>query len=266
MEQYFYNVNSFAIAAIMIFISLLILYFGYWLGRKKSSVFTDPMKAQITTSQTAFLGLFSFLMAFSFGAALHHFDNRSEAMMEEASAIGTTYLRAQMLPESVKNDTLNLLKSYIDIRVQTVQIPINNAFERDPLLKEASLIRIKLWNLTLKALEKDDRVATTGLYIQALNELMDSYDKRDEAINWNIPTVVLLSLTFALALWAWSVGYSSAIGSHMPSRIVIAFMISVVIMMSIIIDLDRPRRGLIQVSQKNMMDLKNEIELFQAEH
>jgi hypothetical protein len=259
MNDFFYDLNSFVIAAMLLMAVLLAVYAGFRLGVKRKSSYTDSMKAQLSTIQAAFLGLFSFLLAFSFGNALHHFDSRHEAMKEEANAIGTTYLRAHALPDTVKAETLATLQKYVDVRVQSGAMGLHRTSQRDTLLEEASHLRTKLWELAMKSVKDDDRVTTTGLYLQTLNDLIDSFGTRDEALHRNIPVEVILSLMMALILWAGSIGYSSAISDCRPSRIAIGFMIAVVILMALVIDLDRPRRGLIQVSQKNMLDLQEEM-------
>ena len=207
--------------------ALSAVYAGFRFGIRQSSLFTDAMKAQATTIQTAFLALFSFLMAFSFGSALHHFDSRNEAMKEEANAIGTTYLRAHALPDSVRVETLMTLQKYLDVRVQEEAISLNKTEQRDSLLQDASHLRTRLWELAMKSVKDDDRITTTGLYIQTLNNLIDSYGTRDEALNRSIPDALIFSLMIALIFWAGSIGYTSAVFNFRPTGIAIGFIISI---------------------------------------
>jgi hypothetical protein len=253
------SVNNFAIAAMLFMAMLSAVYAGFWFGTKRKSIHTDAMKSQIVNIQNAFLGLLSFLLAFSFGTALHHFDSRHEAMKEEANAIGTTYLRAHALPDLVRSETLSTLRKYVDLRVQAGSISLNSTPQREPLLQEAGRLRTDLWVLAMKSVKADDRVTTTGLYIQTLNNLIDSYGTRDEVLNRSIPDVVIFSFMVAMILWAGSVGYVSGISGFRPTWVAVAFMAAVVLLLSVVLDLDRPRRGLIQVSQQNMLDLQVEI-------
>ena len=111
----------------------------------------------------------------------------------------------------------------------------------------------------MKSVKDDDRITTTGLYVQALNDLIDSYGTRDEILNRHVPEVVILLLLITIVLAGSILGYTSGVAGHRPTMAVACFMVIVVILVSMIMDLDRPRRGLIQVSQKNMLDLQEEV-------
>lgn len=259
MNEILYGVNIILIAATLLVIVPLAIYGGYQLGLKRQALYSDPMKSQVASIQGSLLGLLSLLLGFTFSIASQHFDKRSEAMKEEANAIGTTYLRAHSLPDTVKNETLGMLKKYVDVRVQAGENSVVNTLYRESLLQEASELRVKLWDLAMKSVRDDDRVATSGLYIQALGDLIDAFGTRDEALNRHIPEVINFLLIIAIILSGCSIGYTSALSNHRPSVVAIGFMIVVVILTSMLMDLDRPKRGVIQVSQKNMLDLQKEI-------
>lgn len=259
MSEILYGINTLLIAATLIVIMSLTIYSSYRLGLKKKVLCSEPMKSQMTSIQGSLLGLLSLLLGFTFSIALHHFDKRGEAMKEEANAIGTTYLRAYSLPDTVRNETLTTLEKYVDARIQAGKISVVDTLHREPLLQEASELRIKLWDLAIKSAKEDDRITTTGLYIQALNDLIDSFGTRDEALNKHIPEVIIFLLIITIILSGASIGYTSALSNHRPSASAVGFMVIVVILMSMLMDLDRPRRGDIQISQKNMLDLQKEI-------
>ena len=69
----------------------------------------------------ATLGLLAFLLAFTFGMAASRYDTRKQLVLEEANAIGTAYLRAEMLPEPQRSDIRNLLREYAGLRVAGCQ-------------------------------------------------------------------------------------------------------------------------------------------------
>ncbi|MGH8497838.1 MAG: hypothetical protein ACRERV_03380 [Methylococcales bacterium] len=259
MTDAFFGINSALIAVLLAVIVLLALDRGYRFGLEKQVISHEPIKTQVITIQGSLLGLISLLLGFAFSVALHHFDKRSEAVRLEANAIGTTYLRAQSLPEAVRNETLTTLGRYVDVRVQSSQMSINNEALQEPLLREASQLRVKLWDLAMKSLEVDDRITTTGLYIQTLNHLIDSYGTRDETLNRHVPGLVLFLLLIIIILASGIFGYTSGVEGHRPTMAVMGLMVIFIIVLSMIMDLDRPRRGFIQVSQKNMLDLQEEI-------
>jgi hypothetical protein len=261
MKELIYDISIASIALMLFVLVMLAVYGSYWLGIKKHLLNSEPMKSQVTNIQGALLGLLALLLGFTFSIASHHFDERSEAMKEEANAIGTTYLRAQALPESVRQETLDTLKSYVETRIQESGISLDKEAEIQPLLQEAGKLRAKLWRLAMQAVKDDDRVTTTGLYIQTLNSLIDTYGTRDEALNRHIPEEVNILLGIAIVLSGLSIGYTSALYNHRPSVAALVFMAAVIILTCMIMDMDRPRRGFILVSQKNMLDLREDINL-----
>jgi uncharacterized membrane protein (Fun14 family) len=97
---------------------------------------------------------------------------------------------------------------------------------------------------------------TSGLFIQALNELIDSLGRRDAAVHRHVPEAVLLLLYGTFLMAGGIVGYACGVGDHRPSFASYVMVVLIVVLVFIIVDLDRPRRGLIQVSQKSLLDLQ----------
>lgn len=259
MTHAFYAIDSLLIAAGLLIFVVAAMATGNWLGRREQASSSEPMKSQYTAVEGSLLGLVSLLLGFSFSISLHHHDSRTEAMLEEANAIGTTFLRAGALPDSVRNETLTTLEKYVDLRVEAGRNSVADDATRAPLLQEAAQLRAKLWDLAMQALKDDDRVTTTGLYIQALNDLVDAYGTRDEIIHRRLPDVSVFLLLLTVVLAAGMLGYTSGVAGHRPSLAAAGFMVMLVIVLTMILDQDRPRRGFVQVNQKNMLELQDEI-------
>jgi hypothetical protein len=251
-------INYFTSISLIVSI-ILCLYIGHKVGIKQSRLYSDQKKSHLLTIQTSVLGLISFLLGFTFSISIHHFDERSLAMKEEANAIGTTYLRAYALPETTKEQTLSTLRKYTDVRIKTAALPVTDTQTREPLLVEANMLRTKLWDLSMTSVKADDRITTSGLYVQALNNLIDSYGTRDEAIARHIPPLIMLLLVIAIIFSASLIGYTSGISMHRPSKIAVLYLSAVVMLTYVLIDLDKPRQGIIKVSQKNMLDLQSDM-------
>ena len=123
----------------------------------------------------------------------------------------------------------------------------------------AARSHLELWRLAVKAADIDPRPVTTGLFIQALNEVIDTYGKRQAALQEHVPETVLV-LLFAVFIIAGSVlGYSSGLEGKRPFLAMVSMAGLIVLVIFIIIDLDRPRRGLIQVGQTSMLDVQASI-------
>src|SRR3954452_10046475 len=88
---------------------------GYLLGNRLRS--EEAKKAPVGELVGAMLTLASLLLAFTFGWAQSHFDARRDLVLNEANAIGTTWLRARMLPEPNRSQTRKLLREYLEVRL-----------------------------------------------------------------------------------------------------------------------------------------------------
>src|ERR1700752_1969178 len=105
---------------VILMVVLLSVEFGYRLGKYRRSRREDEKEAPLGTMVGATLGLLAFILAFTFGLAASRFDNRRQLVLDEANAIGTTYLRAGMLPEHGQQFR-DLLRAYVAARLDALQ-------------------------------------------------------------------------------------------------------------------------------------------------
>jgi hypothetical protein len=193
--------------------------------------------------------------------ALSRFEARRDAVLNEANAIGTTALRARLLPEPHRTESLKLLREYVKIRLDITERPLSET-EVKAAIDRSNAIQETLWQQAKAMAAKDSGMVPTGLFIQTLNEMIDNQGKRLAAFRNRVPNIVLLSL-FGLA--AMAVGFSGYASGLDPRRTrlpvyVMGLLISVVIIL--ILDLDRPSSGFIKVSQQPMIDTADSIAAF----
>jgi hypothetical protein len=259
MNEYLYAVNSLLIAVILFLSMLLVIELGYRIGKKRSAQVTQDAKSHVSAIQSSIIGILALLLGFTFSLSLQRFDERSEAVVLEANAIGTTYLRAQMLPEAVRKEMLLLLRDYVDLRVQASHVTLAETITRQMLLAQAADKQTQIWRLAKQAVNIDPSPTITGLFIQSLNEMIDQFGARDAALNRHVPEVVLILLYCTFLIAGGIVGFSAGESNHRPSMVSYLMVALIVILVYIILDLDRPRRGLIEVSQKPLTDLQQTI-------
>jgi hypothetical protein len=175
-------------------------------------------------------------------------------VVEESNAIGTTYLRAQLLPEPEKTEISRLLRQYVDVRLEGAR----TGKLQDAITKSEDL-HDQLWLQAVAAGKKTPQPFPTGLFIQSLNEVIDIHSKRLRAAQDHVPESILL-LLFTVAIFGMgAIGYGCGLanGHFIISRLAMAVLIAVV--MLAIIDLDQPGRGFIRVSQQSMISLRGNI-------
>src|SRR5215831_995347 len=109
-----------ALFIVILLVVLLSVEFGYRLGKYRRGRREEEKEAPLGTMVGATLGLFAFILAFTFGLAATRFDAGRQVLLDEANAIGTTYLRAGMLPEQ-REEIRTLLRNYVDTRLKAVR-------------------------------------------------------------------------------------------------------------------------------------------------
>ncbi|HSG64569.1 MAG TPA: hypothetical protein VLD39_06195 [Gammaproteobacteria bacterium] len=256
MREIMYDHSSFLIVTILFVVLLAAVELGYRIGWPLANGSSKSMKNQILTIQGSLLGVLALLLGFTFSLALQRYDARSQAVVSEANAIGTAILRSELLPPSVRAETRELLGRYLDSRVDAGVISLDLADDRRSAMAASNQLLSSIWQLAARAAAEDPNPVSTGLYIQSLNELIDSFGVRDAALNRHVPELVLFLLFGTFTLTACLVGYASGLSGHRASFPTYIMLTLIVFLVFLIIDLDRPRRGLISVSQQPMLDLQ----------
>jgi hypothetical protein len=235
-------------------IGCAIVFSGSELGwRLGTRIKGHGASSNISALEQSLLGLLALMVGFTFLMSLTRFEARREAVLNEANAIGTAALRARLLPEPHRTESLKLLREYAQIRID--YIPTGKSFAELPIVVDRSNnIQEALWQQVRAVSAKDNNLVPTGLFIQALNELIDDQAKRLSALRNDIPEVVLLSLFGIAAVACGFAGFASGIDPLRTRAPVFITAVLVCIVMFVILDLDRPNRGFITISQQPMLD------------
>jgi hypothetical protein len=228
---------------------------GRFLGMRWARQRPDTAAPDLTTLESAGLGLLALLIGFSFVMALTRFDARLRGVLDEANAISTTELRARLLPEPQATEARKLLGDYIRVRIDLIRSP-GDAASFDQAVQRSTQLQADLWQCAVAATAADPRAVSTGLFVNSLNEMIDLQEIRLAAGRNRVPPAVLVLLDgvaiVAIALSSYVGGLAGRWG-RIP-HLIIAVMIGTVIAM--VYDIDRSRSGLITVSQQTMLNLE----------
>lgn len=255
-----YDVSSFGIAAILFISMIAAIEFGFRIGRTLQGRSDSAQQSNTGTIQGSLLGILALLLGFTFSIALTRHDARSSAVVDEANAIGTAWLRAELLPEADRALARELLLAYTDLRVEAGTMTLVQDEERKQLIARSHAAASQLWRLAAGAAERDPNPVTTGLFLQSLNEMIDAFGRRDAALNRHVPEMVLFLLFGTFLMTGSVVGFTAGLGGHRAAFVTYIMVGLIVVLVFIIIDLDRPRRGLIQVSQQGLVELQQSME------
>jgi hypothetical protein len=200
------------------------------------------------------LALVGLILAFGMTLAIGRYDSRRVAVIDDANAIGTTYLRAQTLAEPTRSRSLLLLKRYADASLKlSHEVPTTAGFRRT--LAEEDAIQRQLWGLAGDALDAAPNASAPRLYVQSLNDMIDQQTVRVAALNNRIPSAVLglevLGAAIAFGLLAL---YTSMHGGGFTTVILAGALVTLLLL--VIFDLDRPTRGVIRISDAPLVALR----------
>jgi hypothetical protein len=232
---------------------LLAVEGGFRLGQYRQRRLEHETETPVGAMVAAMLALLGFLLAFTFGLAASRYDAKRQVLLEEANAIGTTYLRAEMLPEPQRAESRKLLREYVEVRLQAAQ-----PGQAEQALGRSEELHGLLWAQAVAVAEKDPKSIVIGLFIQALNEVIDLHSKHVMvALRSRIPVSIWGALYFVTILAMAGMGYHAGLTGKSRSLISIALVLTFSGVIWLIADIDRPQEGLLQVSQQAMIDLRN---------
>ena len=200
------------------------------------------------------LGFLALLMAFSFSMALDRYEERRHLVIQEANAIGTAYLRTQLLDEPHRGRLSGLLVAYTDNRI-ALGTGDHAGLDRQLAINDRLLTEI--WAAVTAARESANTHGITTAVLITFNEVIDLDTERKVARQVRVPAPVLLLLYWFLVMTAAVVGY---VLDERRARLG-AFVLFVLLSMyvSIIADLNRPASGNIKESQEPMLMLRQSL-------
>ncbi len=232
--------------SIALFVGMLLcLEAGYRIGRyaarrtASSHEGTGPIEAAVF----ALLGL---LLGFTFANGISHLDQRRELIVREANAVGTAYLRLDLLPANQQAEMRRLFREYLDARLRVYE-RLPNLSSADQELAHAAQLQQDMWTKTVAAERNDPTQHVARLLLPSLNDMIDVTTSRTIALHTHLPSLIFgLSISVAL-LSGLLAGYDMA---KRPGRSWLHMMLYAgVIALTIytVLDLDNPRAGLIRL-------------------
>jgi hypothetical protein len=209
--------------------------------------------------QAALLGLVALILAFGLTMAVGRYDARRAAVVQEANAIGTTYLRAQTLREPIRTRSLEQLVQYTDSTILLSESVPGSGAAHDAIADGQRLQR-SLWRLAGQALAGSPTDSAPRLYVETLNEMIDMQTVHVSALNNRVPTAVLaVEIVGAAAALGLLALYLAILARGVLSVVLAAAFVSVLLLITF--DLDRPVRGVVRVSDTPLVDLRASMEL-----
>ena len=232
-------------------LGLLSVELGFWSGKYWKERHPEEQESQIGPMIAATLGLWAFLLAFIVSNATNRFDARRALVVDEANAIGTTYLRAGYLAEPYASESRKLLRDYASQRLGLAELDTYTASR-----KSSEDIQGRLWALAQQVAVTQPPNPVIAIYINSLNETIDLHTKRITALTvGRIPFTIYAGMYMVAVLGLLMLGFQSGITGTRDLIVTIVLIMIFSGIMLLIIDLDRPWGGLLRISTQPIQDL-----------
>jgi hypothetical protein len=256
LDAFFYSVNLVVVFVVAIVLIMGTSEAGEWFGLRSRRAKVAGMGATGTLAGAA-LGLLALLIAFSFSIALSRYDGRREAVNDEANAIGTAANYAAMLPLQAQKPILMQLRAYAEVRIGLSQHYDPSTLNADVAL--SNQILSQLWREARAVTAAQPQSLPAYRFVKSLSALSDAQEERLSGLRTHLPVAVVAMLIGTSMVAMGFVGYHAGFEGirRIVSRLVMSLTIAALI--TLIIDLDRPSRGLIQVSVQPLVDAAREL-------
>ena len=245
------------IIVVTLFISMMAIH---WVGYRFRSIETKNKQALsnevIGSIVASLLGLLALLLSFTFNMASTRYDSRRLVILEEANTIRTAILRLDMYPDSIKNQIKPDIKEYLESRIY-YYTSVVDTFDIDKSTRKAAKIHHQIWKKVIHDSKNEASFLRSQQMIPALNDMINIVSKRDAVKNATVPNPVYWLLFVIILSASFTIGYSN-IGKQKNHFLAIIFSITIMLTVYLILNLDRPRRGITNINntEQKVIDLR----------
>jgi hypothetical protein len=255
-----YDLPIWLFGLILIIVLALSLEVGYRLGYRQRDRWKDAETgggALVLTSMFAVMGL---ILAFSYAAGMSRNEKRKQNVIAEANALGTAFLRSNLVDEPGRTALKRALLEYAHTRVFETGVVLTSEDEQR-LIQVSKQKLARLWPVAEKAVNRRDPPGPIEVsLVAAINDTIDIHttrvagavDKLPRAVFWMLILITAASLAIA--------GFNAGISGQMSRWRMTTFVVILAGVLLVIIDFDRAGDGLIRVSQATVYNVIEEME------
>jgi hypothetical protein len=225
---------------------LLLIEVGRRVGARQVDEETERERLIRGSLESAIFALLGLMIAFTYAGAASRFESRRTLTVQEANAIGTAYMRLDVLPAAAQPALREKFRQYAAARIARYQVlPDFAASELQAARSEA--LQGEIWADSITALKEAESTAPL-LLLPALNEMIDITSTRAIMLETHIPPVILVVLLVLSGVCSILIGNRLARkGTRSLNLHTLGYALVLTATLYVIFDLDHPRFGLIQL-------------------
>jgi hypothetical protein len=240
-------VQKFFLLALLLFFALLAAQFaGRWIGQRRIRRYGKSENRAAGAVEGAVFALLGLLIAFTFTSAAGQYDDRRDLIAQHVNALGTAWLRLDLLPDLDEGAIRDGFRAYLDLVIALPQAP-NDPARLAQMTTEMDRVQGEVWQLAVAAANRDGRPQIATLVLPSLNEVFDLTDLRIKNADMHIhPSVFVLLIGLAL-LAAMLAGNGQADMAPPGVLHMVIFALLLALTLYFILDFEYPRMGLIRL-------------------
>ena len=246
---------TFLIAGLLFPITLVIMEIGRRFGQRRLAEDPEGARAGIGAVEGAVFALFGLLIAFTFTSAASRYETRRDLMVQHTNAIGTAWLRLDLLPPEVQPALRQDLHRYVDAILRAHEQAADKQAVTQTMAYLGKL-QDEIWKEAESAASRDGRPQVATLVLPALNEMFDLTASRYATARFHVSRVIIWFLIFLSLLVSLMVGYAMASARRHNWLHMILFALLISLTLYIIFDFEYPRRGIIQLETYDRLYLE----------
>jgi len=255
-SNWLYDQSPLWIVAGLMVIMILAFELAYAVGRRWHADTHDAGREVFVAIKVSLLGLLALLLAFAFGMAADRYAERQRLVTSEAITLHSLLLHSTLLPDPARTQFRELLGQLVDARLAFFDARRNLAGVEEAIDRTEKL-HGRLWELVRNEALRDPSMRGLEGMTRSMNDEWSLHRQRVHAFENRVPEGVILLLFSGAVIALAAVGFAGGIANHRGTAgkwLLVALLGATIF---IVLDLDRPRNGVFQISQEPIVHLRD---------
>lgn len=241
------------VSSVILFpITLVTMEIGRRFGQKRLAQDPEGARAGTGAVEGAVFALFGLLIAFTFSGAASRYETRRNLIVQHTNAIGTAWLRLDLLPKEVQPALRQDFRLYVD-EIIIIHQQFGDQEAVAQTMAHMGKLQDKIWKLAETIAQRDPRPQVATLVLPALNEMFDLGASRFAAARFHVSVVILWFLIFLSIVASLLAGYAMASAKRRNWLHMILFALLISLTLYVIFDFEYPRYGIIRLNQADQL-------------
>jgi hypothetical protein len=219
---------------------------GYRVGKRRLKKYPESKTEGSGGVESSIFAILGLILAFTFTGTLSRYEHRVKLVLQEANAIGTAYLRLDLLPKDAQDKLRPLYREYVQSRINVFEYYKNRQLSNS-YFRQGLKLQGQIWEIANASVLIDKNPGIMTLVLSSTNDMIDIANERLQATRTHPPIIVyILLFTLALAS-AFLVGQDMSVNEKRPLFYMVIFCVTISGITYIILDLENPRLGVVRI-------------------